>query len=996
MVDDDSVHLELSERFLSRQSPEYEIVSVETSAEAINLLEKDGFDAAVCDIDLAEELKSGLDILEHVRSSGDDIPVIIFTGKSREEFAIQALNLGADYYIRKSTTNIEGLYAELSYYILTAVEKRRTKRALKESEQKLRESEARLAEAQRIAHSGSWVWDIVENKEIWSDEIYRIFGLAPQEFSVTYEAFLDSVHPEDRELVRKSVDAALKNKEPYSIDHRIVHPDKTVRYVHEEGEVTFDEEGNAIRMMGTVQDITERVMMEQLLREERDLAKKYLELTSTMIVALDPSFNVLMINRKGCEILEYNEDEIVGKHWIRNFIPKGGRVNSEEYLKSLLSSDGSIGPRCQFRILAKSGKEKDILCQDSVLFDEKGEVNTILCSAQQVQEMSTLDRPETDLITQSPKTREEWWQGVFDNSPSAIGIFNSEGLLIDANKSAIELLGVKNREALLGLSLFKDSRLPKDVLEAIQKGNVQSFEYKWDSSYVRKRGILETSRSDIIYMDVVIAVLKEPSGRLQGYVLHAIDMTSRRRIETALKANEEMFRTIFEESPICIELFDSDGIQVGANRAALNLFGQEDLEDAIGFDLFEDPNTPEYVKDRLRRGEAVKAETRFDFSKVVVHDLYRTTKAGMMYLDCVFSPLRYGADEGLQGFIIHIQDATDRYLAEQALMESRESYKELYNNALIGLFRVRISDGMILECNDYFARIFGFEYRQNLIDDSYFFKDFLLSTRTWSDLKENLKKNERLVTEIQVTGRDSQRQWMRISLRLLSDKGYIEGVMANITQQKKAVEMLEKQSAELSDFAHSMSHDLKNIFHNMQGFIELAEDEKNLKHLSRIQGLIHESTELLEHSVALADAGLIVEENLTDVNLDKLVSSVASSSIPDAITYSQDMLPTVKADLTKITQVFRNLFDNAVRHGQPNEITVRLAEYEGKYHITISNDGLEIPEKIRSRLFQRGFSTSKTGKGFGLAIAKRIVEAHDWSISLLEGKDTSFEIRIPK
>lgn len=996
MVDDDSVHLELSERFLSRQSPEYEIVSVETSAEAINLLEKDGFDAAVCDIDLAEEVKSGLDILEHVRSSGDDIPVIIFTGKSREEFAIQALNLGADYYIRKSTTNIEGLYAELSYYILTAVEKRRTKRALKESEQKLRESEARLAEAQRIAHSGSWVWDIVENKEIWSDEIYRIFGLAPQEFSATYEAFLDSVHPEDRELVSKSVDAALKNKESYSIDHRIICPDKTIRHVHEEGEVTFDEKGNAIRMMGTVQDITERVMMEQLLREERDLAKKYLELTGTMIVALDPSFNVLMINRKGCEILEYDEDEIVGKHWITNFVPKDGQANSEEYLKSLLSSDGSVGPSCQFKILAKSGKEKAILCQDSVLFDEKGEVNTILCSAQLAQEGSALDRPETDLITQSSKAREEWWQGVFDNSPSAIGIFNSEGLLIDANKSAIELLGVKNREALLGLSLFKDSRLPKDVLEGIQKGEMQSFEYKWDFGYVKERGILETSRSDVIYMDVVIAVLKEPSGQLQGYVLHAIDMTSRRRIETALKANEEMFRTIFEESPICIELFDSDGIQVGANLAALNLFGQEDLEDAIGFDLFEDPNTPEFVKDKLRRGEAVKAETRFDFSKVVVHDLYKTTKAGIMYLDSVFSPLRYGKDEGLQGFIIHIQDATDRYLAEQALMESRESYKELYNNALIGLFRVRISDGMILECNDYFARIFGFENRQSLIDDSNFFKDFLLSTRTWSDLKENLKKSERLVTEIQVTGRDSQRQWMRISLRLLSDKGYIEGVMANITQQKKAVEMLEHQSAELSDFAHSMSHDLKNIFHNMQGFIELAEDEKNLKHLSRIQGLIHESTELLEHSVVLADAGLIVEENLTDVNLDKLVSSVASSSIPDTIAYSQDMLPIVKGDVTKITQVFRNLFDNAVRHGQPNEITVRLVEYEGRYHITIYNDGREIPDKIRPKLFQRGFSTSKTGKGFGLAIVKRIVEAHDWSISLLEGKDTSFEIRIPK
>ncbi|MFX1561270.1 MAG: response regulator, partial [Promethearchaeota archaeon] len=205
MVDDDPVHLELSEQFLKRQSSEYEIVPAETSEEAMNLLIEEDFDAAVCDIDLGDNQPTGLDILEKIRINERDIPVIIFTGKSREEIAIQALNLGADYYIRKSSSRIEGLYAELSYYILTSVEKRRTKRALVESERRLRDSEAKLAEAQRIAHLGHWNWDIVKNKITWSDEIYRIFGLAPQEFEATYEAFLDTVHEDDREFVREAV-----------------------------------------------------------------------------------------------------------------------------------------------------------------------------------------------------------------------------------------------------------------------------------------------------------------------------------------------------------------------------------------------------------------------------------------------------------------------------------------------------------------------------------------------------------------------------------------------------------------------------------------------------------------------------------------------------------------------------------------------------------------------------------------------------------------------
>ncbi|MGD9397842.1 MAG: PAS domain-containing protein, partial [Candidatus Thorarchaeota archaeon] len=403
MVDDDPVHLELSEQFLKRQSPEYEIVPAETPEEAMNLLIEDNFDVAVCDIDLGEGQPTGLDILKQVRVNEREIPVIIFTGKSREEIAIQALNLGADYYIRKSSSQIEGLYAELSYYILTSVEKRRTERALVESEYRLRESEAKLAEAQRIAHLGHWVWDIVNNHIVWSDEIYRIFGLAPQEFEATYEAFLNTVHEDDRQFVRESVDKAINEDQKYSIDHRIVLPDGTIRFVHEEAEMTFDEDGKPVRMMGTVQDITERKLT-----------------------------------------------------------------------------------------------------------------------------------------------------------------------------------------------------------------------------------------------------------------------------ETALSANEQMFRTIFEESPICVELFDTDGILVGANQATLDLFGVDSLEDLVGFDLFSDPNTPDYVKESLRRGEIAMTEWIFDFSKVKVHDLYKTKKSGIMYLDCVYSPIKYGEDEDLRGFIIHIQNVTDRALAEQALVESRE------------------------------------------------------------------------------------------------------------------------------------------------------------------------------------------------------------------------------------------------------------------------------------------------------------------------------------
>ncbi len=137
------------------------------------------------------------------------------------------------------------------------------------TEESLKKSQASLAEAQRIAHIGNWTWKITSNEIEWSDEVYQIFGLTPQEFGDTYEAFLNYVHPDDIEMVKKSINKALYEKEPYSIVHRIVDQDGRERTVHEQAEVTFNNE-EPIRMIGTVQDITERKKTEEeLLKAEK-------------------------------------------------------------------------------------------------------------------------------------------------------------------------------------------------------------------------------------------------------------------------------------------------------------------------------------------------------------------------------------------------------------------------------------------------------------------------------------------------------------------------------------------------------------------------------------------------------------------------------------------------------------------------------------------------------------------------------------------------------
>ena len=225
----------------------------------------------------------------------------IYTDSKDREFA---LSLGAEAFISKPCTP-DVLWGEIEKILegKTPAPPDTKNRII--AEEKLVESEKSLANAQRIAHLGNWEWDIVNNRLRWSDEIYRIFGLIPQSFDTTYEAFLASVHPDDRELVKESVSKALHEKQPYSIDHRVALPDGTERVVHEQAEVIFDNTGKAIQMNGTVQDITERKRVE----EEINLFQ-----TITVAIAeADDFYTALnMVLRKVCESTGW----IYGEAWL--------------------------------------------------------------------------------------------------------------------------------------------------------------------------------------------------------------------------------------------------------------------------------------------------------------------------------------------------------------------------------------------------------------------------------------------------------------------------------------------------------------------------------------------------------------------------------------------------------------------------------------------------------------------------------------------------------
>lgn len=133
----------------------------------------------------------------------------------------------------------------------------------KEMQNSLRLTAQRLNEAQHFAHMGSWSFNLETKALVWSDEVYRIFEIDPSSSEVNYEILMDRIHPEDREMVSLAYQKSLETKEPYNVTHRLLMDDGRIRWVHESGMSEFDEEGNALHSMGTVQDISERKMAEE-------------------------------------------------------------------------------------------------------------------------------------------------------------------------------------------------------------------------------------------------------------------------------------------------------------------------------------------------------------------------------------------------------------------------------------------------------------------------------------------------------------------------------------------------------------------------------------------------------------------------------------------------------------------------------------------------------------------------------------------------------------
>jgi PAS domain S-box-containing protein len=171
--------------------------------------------------------------------------------------------------------------------------------ARKQAEVLLAASEARLSEAQRVAHIGSWEWRIGEDRVRWSDELYRIYGLTPEEHEPTYEGFLSRVHPDDVDHTVSVIRQAVDNVTPFTYEHRVVRPDGDVRMLYTRGEAISDGGTNrADRLVGSCWDVTDRWEAMQRLEHTVSMLRSTLEATADGILVGDRDAQVAVLNQR--------------------------------------------------------------------------------------------------------------------------------------------------------------------------------------------------------------------------------------------------------------------------------------------------------------------------------------------------------------------------------------------------------------------------------------------------------------------------------------------------------------------------------------------------------------------------------------------------------------------------------------------------------------------------------------------------------------------------
>jgi len=963
-VDDNEPLLEVGSVYIERDAPDFEMTVANSASKALDLLDFKSFDVIISDYQMP--VIDGLEFLARVRSMDEQIPFIIFTGKGREEIAIQALNLGATNYVVKGG-DPKSQYAELIHIARTAVEHQREKQALSETEEQY---------GIVFEHANDGILMVErEQRKIQSanPKFCEMIGYTLDEL---LEFTIADIHPPE-EMERIGVAFEMQARDEIRIAEKIpvLKKDGTIFYADISAK-TLEIAGKQYQL-GVFRDVTSKFEAETEHSAKDELYRLIAENSSDVIFTLDMNMNRTYLSPSVERLRGYTSEESLAQTW--------EEVMTKESLEKMIMLFGQGFERirqgedfkqpiiAEIEMYRKDGSTVWTEVSASAMYNKEGEPIGVIGL--------TRDISSRKSSVESLSKSEETFRLFFSNAPVYCYMVDPDGKILSVNMTALLSLGYQEDE-LVGEDIGS-------LYAPYEEQRVNDLVKVW-----RESGDLENEKIDIVTRDgtirtVILSVSSVTD--IMGELTHSIII--QRDISDSNLETSKRYKTLFDNANDAIFLMRDD-IFIDCNDKTLEMFGctQDQILGQPPY-RYSPPHQPD-GRDSMEKAMekingAIAGTPQFFYWK---HSQYDGT---LFDAEVSLNAIEIEGEILIQALV---RDITKRTQAENDLRESEDRYRVLYENLPDGVIGVDLHTRMTF-CNDKVLEMFGYHNEDQVIGrrlDEFLHPDY--KKAAMEIFTSSLASGKTKIDGFEGIGlrADGSEIYFHQSSSLVKVDGKVVGIQSHIrdlSEWRETQEQLKQQREELGKFAHSMAHDLRSNIHVIVGLADLYQEDRKDRHLDDIIGIAGKMDSILSKSVALAEAGIIIGTK-EFVNLEKLVREVAKTSIPDEIQLKLGELPIVNCDRAKMLQVIQNLMQNAHEHGEANSITVTSVKETGTYSLSIANDGIPIPEDLHNRFFEQGFSTKEKG-GLGLSIIKSIIKAHGWEIILANTNPATIQIKIP-
>jgi len=964
-VDDDDDFLKCSKRFLELQDS-FQIETALSVKEALQKISKKQYDVIVSDYQMPEI--DGLEFLQELRNSGNDVPFILFTGRNREGIVIEALNLGADRYFNKNGKT-KTLYGELVHGIINAVKAKRAEKQVTDAVEKYETIFEQAPDSIITFDLSGVVTSCNTTSAVMS-------GYSKDEIVGKNVSDLIDLCVNDSQKLMTSINSLQEGKMPEPLE---------IKYHHKNGRIAFGEVhtsvikkgGTTIGFQAIMRDITARKKIEETLRRERET----FELITANIGA------GLTIISKDYKIL-----------WANKFLKNacGEDVKGKTCYK-VYNDRTSVCPGCGVKEIFETGKNR-VIHEQSVpcpggkrawleitanpIRDEKG--NIVAAS-----ELSVfLD--ERKQLEKKLREAESRYHALFDKAPLGIVIVDSTGTAVEFNDEAHRQLGYSREEfAKLTVSDYEALETPKEIearMEKVLKTGKDEFETKHRTKTGEFRDVINTVQ------------MIELSGK-KFFHLITRDITERKKAREAVRQSEKSYRTVFENTGTAMCILEEDKTISMINRRFEELSGysREEVEgkkwiEFVTKDYLE--RMQRYHEARRKKGEKAPNHYAVNFA----------TKKGQIKR-CMIT---VNIIPGTKKSVASILDLTDSKKSEKALRETEKNYRKTILSANVGIIGYG-PEGEVKVLNPKMEQMTGFK-RSELPTLQDWFK------RLYPNKEERLKIRDKWFKKMSEKGEvkeghaiittkeGKRRNFLFNGVRL--ESGDSIAFAEDITERKEAEEKLDRIMNELVTINEKLGvvgrltrHDARNKLSIISNNIYLAKQKlpanhKSSVYLCDVESAIDQMEKIFDFARTYEMLG-VEELSYMDVGKSVEEAAILLSGLNEVTLMNKCEGLTVMAD-SLLRQLFYNLIDDTLKHGEKvSQIRVHYEEEENRLKLVYEDDGVGIPENEKEKIFREGYGK---GTGYGLYLIQKICEAYGWTIRETgkQGKGAQFTMTIPK